>query len=125
MENSQSCIRVLADEVQIKECKEKLQENAQSFTGISNILNLVGNEVRLKILYLLEQEGQLCPCDLSDILTMSTPAVSQHIRKMKDRNMVIGKRTGQTIFYSINKEHLGLLKPLFQEITVNKQKERI
>lgn len=125
MDKNQSCIRVLADEVQIQQCKENLEENKDSFGKLSSILNLAGNEVRLKILYLLEQEGQLCPCDLSDILGMSIPAISQHIRKMKDRNIITGKRSGQIIFYSINKEHLGLLKPLFQEITVNEKKEMI
>lgn len=125
MDKNQSCIRVLADEIQIQQCKENLEENNESFGKLSSILNLAGNEVRLKILYLLEQEGQLCPCDLSDILGMSIPAISQHIRKMKDRNIITGKRSGQTIFYSINDEHLGLLKPLFQEIKVNDKKEMI
>ncbi|WP_431217102.1 ArsR family transcriptional regulator [Puia sp. P3] len=45
---------------------------------------LAGNEVRLKILHLLEEEKELCPCDLSDMLGMSIPAISQHLRKMKD-----------------------------------------
>ncbi|WP_296618559.1 metalloregulator ArsR/SmtB family transcription factor [Marivirga sp.] len=125
MDKNQSCIRVLADEVQIQQCKEDLQENEASFGKLSGILNLAGNEVRLKILYLLEQEGQLCPCDLSDILNMSIPAISQHIRKMKDRDIITGKRSGQTIFYSINEEHLGLLKPLFQEVKVNEQSKTI
>ncbi|SMG35012.1 DNA-binding transcriptional regulator, ArsR family [Marivirga sericea] len=125
MDKNQSCIRVLADEVQIQQCKENLEENKESFGKLSSILNLAGNEVRLKILYLLEQEGQLCPCDLSDILGMSIPAISQHIRKMKDRNIITGKRSGQTIFYAINEEHLELLKPLFQEITVGDKKEMI
>ena len=38
----------------------------------------------LKILYLLQEEGQLCPCDLSDILGMNTSPISQHLRKLKD-----------------------------------------
>jgi DNA-binding transcriptional ArsR family regulator len=39
----------------------------KSFTHLSDILALAGNEVRLKILYLLEEEKELCPCDLADI----------------------------------------------------------
>ncbi|MEB2779582.1 ArsR family transcriptional regulator [Algoriphagus sp. C2-6-M1] len=42
----------------------------------------------------LSTEKQLCPCDLSDILDMTTPAVSQHLRKLKD-GRVEGKRVGQ------------------------------
>ncbi|MBK9939143.1 MAG: ArsR family transcriptional regulator, partial [Chitinophagaceae bacterium] len=35
------------------------------------------------MIYLLEEEKELCPCDLSDILGMSIPAVSQHLRKLR------------------------------------------
>lgn len=80
---------------------------------------MAGNEVRLKILYLLEEEGELCPCDLSDILGMSIPAVSQHLRKLKDANVVQTRKEGQTIFYSLKGEHLSIIRPLFEHIFVN------
>ena len=77
------CIRLYADQAQIGECKKKVKANAQSFSQLSKVLELAGNEVRLKILYLLEEENELCPCDISDILGMSIPAVSQHLRKIE------------------------------------------
>jgi len=98
MENNQSCIRLFADKIQISNCREKLQSSQKRFAELSNLLALAGNEVRLKILFLLEEEGELCPCDLSDILGMSIPAVSQHLRKMKDGNIIEARRSGQTIF---------------------------
>jgi ArsR family transcriptional regulator, lead/cadmium/zinc/bismuth-responsive transcriptional repressor len=119
MDNNQTCIRVLADQAQINMCREKLLTNGDSFTELSNLLALAGNEVRLKIMYLLEEENELCPCDLADILVMSVPAISQHLRKMKDGNVITGRRVGQTIFYSLKTEQLNLLRPLFENI--NKQ----
>lgn len=115
-EKEQMCIRLFADQVQIGACKEKLYSNANTFYQLSNLLALAGNEVRLKILFLLEEEGELCPCDLADILGMSVPAVSQHLRKLKDGNVVVTRRDGQTIFYSLIPENLKLLKPLFNHI---------
>ena len=79
-----TCIRLQADKIQIKNCREKLKANSKSFLQLGQILSLAGNEVRLKILFLLEEENELCPCDLSDILGMSIPAISQHLRKLKD-----------------------------------------
>jgi DNA-binding transcriptional ArsR family regulator len=111
-----SCIRILADKEQIKSCREKLKENSKYFIQLSQILSLAGNEVRLKILFLLEQESYLCPCDLSDILGMSIPAVSQHLRKLKDGNIVQIRKEGQTIFYSLKTEHLKMLRPFFKII---------
>ena len=110
------CIRLFADHEQINECKNKLKANAFSFSQLSKVLELAGNEVRLKILYLLEEENELCPCDLSDILGMSIPAVSQHLRKLKDGNIVASRREGQTIYYSLKEEHLKVLKPFFKYI---------
>jgi len=119
MDDNQSCIRVFADQIQISECRKKIELNAKSFNQLGSLLALAGNEVRLKILFLLEEENELCPCDLADILGMSIPAISQHLRKMKDGGVIEARRSGQTLFYSIKEVHLGLLKPFFN--IINKQ----
>lgn len=117
MENQEnSCIRVFADQVQINACKESIKSAESSFSSLAQILNLAGNEVRLKILFLLDQENELCPCDISDILEMSVPAISQHLRKLKDVNIVQFRKVGQTVFYSLKSNHLSIIKPLFQHI---------
>lgn len=120
MENKQSCSRIFADEKQINECKKLVQNNAVAIEQMSNLLALAGNEVRLKILFLLEEEKELCPCDIADILEMSIPAISQHLRKMKDGNVLQTRRSGQTIYYSLKTEYLNLLQPLFKSITTQK-----
>lgn len=125
MENDQSCIRVFADKVQIDNCREILQVNEKAFGQLSSLLALAGNEVRLKILFLLEEENELCPCDLSDILGMSIPAVSQHLRKLKDGNVIERRRSGQTIFYSLNTEQLNILRPFFKHIINQSEKELV
>lgn len=119
MDINQTCIRVFADKVQINHCRKKLQSSQRTFAELGNLLALAGNEVRLKILFLLAVENELCPCDLSDILGMSIPAVSQHLRKMKDGNVIEARRSGQTIFYSLKPEQTMLLQPLFKHITNN------
>ncbi|HXH18578.1 MAG TPA: hypothetical protein VNJ07_05800 [Chitinophagales bacterium] len=48
----ETCIRVFADPVQIRECKKKISMNEKIFSRLANILALAGNDVRLKILYL-------------------------------------------------------------------------
>jgi DNA-binding transcriptional ArsR family regulator len=111
-----TCIRLLADIEQIKSCREKLKANSKSFLQLGQVLALTGNEVRLKILFLLEEESELCPCDLSDILGMSIPAISQHLRKLKDGNIIEARKAGQTIFYSLRNEHLKVLRPFFKII---------
>lgn len=120
-----TCIRVLADPVQIRQCKEEITAKKSAFCRLSDVLSLAGNEVRLKILYLLDSEKELCPCDLSDILQMSIPAVSQHLRKMKDGGLIENKKVGQTIFYSLSAEHLKTLRPFFKQIRELNEKAEV
>jgi len=123
--NNITCIRPYADQVLIGECKKKLQKAETSFNRLSQVLSLAGNDVRMKMLYLLEEENELCVCDLADILEMTIPAVSQHLRKLKDGNILQTRRSGQTIYYSLKEEHLEIIKPLFEHITiVNRKKEK-
>ena len=123
--NTITCIRPYADQVLIKECKKKLQKAEISFSRLSQVLSLAGNDVRMKMLYLLEEENELCVCDLADILEMTISAVSQHLRKLKDGNILQTRRSGQTIYYSLKEEHLEIIKPLFQHITiVNRKKQK-
>lgn len=124
MDNN-SCIRQQADIDQIKRCKDTVLELNDSFDYLTNGLSLVGNSVRLKILYLLFTEKRLCVCDLSDILGMNISAISQHLRKMKDRKLLESERDAQTIFYSLTDEYEKLLVPFFQILDNNKILETI
>jgi len=118
-----TCLRLFANETQINECRKKVKMIAPSLLELSKVLELAANNVRLKILYLLEEENELCPCDISDILGMSIPSISQHLRKLKDGNIIESRREAQTIFYSLREDHLKVLIPFFKYI--NQQKLRI
>lgn len=117
--NKQDCIRDVADLAQIRRCRASLSSIQSSTEKLSDILKLAGNDVRLKILYLLNKEDQLCPCDLGDILGMSVPAVSQHLRKLKDGGMVETQREGKVIFYSLNQQIISVLQPCFDQLENN------
>jgi ArsR family transcriptional regulator, lead/cadmium/zinc/bismuth-responsive transcriptional repressor len=120
---SNTCIRLYADQAQIEGCKDRLKTVQSTISSLSNVLALAGNEVRLKILYLLEVETELCPCDLSDILSMTIPAVSQHLRKLKDGGIVQTRKVGQTVYYSLTMENQQIVKPFFKHI--NKETEKM
>lgn len=120
MDNN-SCIRLKADITQIKRCKSTVKKSSETFDYLSNTLSLAGNNVRLKILFLLQQEKQLCVCDLSDILDMKVSAISQHLRKLKDRNLISTEREAQTIYYSITNEYEKLLSPFFSILIENEK----
>src|SRR5258708_35105854 len=102
MENN-VCIREKADPVQIKRGREFLLSNRAAFTQLSAVLSLAGNGGRLKILYLLGEGKEICACDLSDMLGMSIPAVSQHLWKVEGGDIVQFPEERAKVFYSLKK----------------------
>ena len=121
----ETCIRQQADLKQLNRCKDLIEDLDESFDYLSNGLELAVNKVRLKILFLLYQEQRLCVCDISDILGMSISSVSQHLRKLKDRNLINSEKEAQTIYYSMTTEFQKILKPFFKLIEDNKILETI
>ncbi len=122
---SNTCIRVLADRVQIKDCKDTLNRLDEDLSLTTQIFNLSGNAARLKILFLLHKEGEMCPCDLSDILDISVGGISQHLRKLKDGKLIRDKKVGQTVFYSLINENIEILKPVLSMLSKQNQKTTV
>ena len=116
-----SCTRAEADHKQLLNCKTVIDGMTNDFDKITKLLSISGNEVRLKILFLLNMEKELCPCDLADILGMSVPAVSQHIRKMKDADIISSRREGQTLYYSLNEDETDILVSIFKSIQLKRK----
>ncbi|MFC3885954.1 ArsR/SmtB family transcription factor [Bacillus songklensis] len=77
-------------------------------------LKLLGDKTRLTMMKML-QSHDCCVCEFVAVFKTSQPAISQHLRKLRDAELVKETRKGQWIFYSINKESkyyefvLGLL----------------
>ena len=111
-----SCRRTQVDPILIHNNRARLLHEGERLDMLADILYMAGNAVRLKILYLLFQEEKLCVCDLTDILGMKVPAVSQHLRKLKDAAMVTTRRRGQTIYYSITEEYRYYFNTFFNRL---------
>ncbi|TLS37165.1 ArsR/SmtB family transcription factor [Pseudalkalibacillus caeni] len=90
----------------------------------ASILKLLGDKTRLTILGMLK-DSECCVCEFVEVLQMSQPSVSQHLRKLRDAGLVKEKRKGQWIFYSLHKESESYL--LIQDVLrhIPDQKEKI
>jgi DNA-binding transcriptional ArsR family regulator len=111
-----TCTRAEANHKQLQNCMEALDNMEGSFQKMTKLLSIAGSDVRLRILYLLNLENELCPCDLADILKMSVPAISQHIRKIKDAGIINSRRDGQTLYYSLNRDETEIFNSIFKSI---------
>ena len=105
MQNDNTCLRVVIDKKKIEKEKNDLIEKQAMFSKKEKLFSLLGSEVRLKIIYLLLKNEKLCVCDISDMLEMKQSPISQHLRKLKDAQILISKREGLMINYYINSEY--------------------
>ncbi|WP_064092437.1 ArsR/SmtB family transcription factor [Rossellomorea aquimaris] len=67
------------------------------------ILKLLGDKTRLTMMKILDT-NDCCVCEFVEIFKASQPAISQHVRKLKDAGVIREKRRGQWIIYSLNRE---------------------
>ena len=66
----------------------------------AELCKAMANEYRLAILYTL-REGEKCVSDIAAELDTSVHNVSQHLRILKQRQLVQSRKEGQTVYYSI------------------------
>lgn len=83
----------------------------------ANILKLLGDKTRLTMMKLMDDHA-CCVCEFVEIFQMSQPAISQHLRKLKDLGLVEEERKGQWIFYSVNKdnEYYSFIKDILDQL---------
>ncbi|MCD7035239.1 metalloregulator ArsR/SmtB family transcription factor [Metabacillus sp. GX 13764] len=90
----------------------------------SAILKLLGDKTRLTMLKMLEK-NECCVCEFTAVFQATQPAISQHVRKLKDAGLIKENRKGQWIFYSMNEDSAAF--PLVKSLLcyIPHQDERI
>lgn len=87
----------------------------ESLMDIAEDLKLLGDKTRLAMLSLLK-EREWCVCEFVDIFDISQPAISQHLRKLKNRGIVNESKRGQWVHYSLNIEDKPHLKAVLNQM---------
>ncbi|MGM0898839.1 MAG: ArsR/SmtB family transcription factor [Bacillota bacterium] len=67
-------------------------------------LKAVSDETRMLILKYLSKEA-LCICEFTELLNMTQPAISQHMRKLKQAGLICEEKRGRWTIWSLNKDH--------------------
>jgi len=68
------------------------------------ILKAMSDETRLKILSYLSKDTY-CGCELVEFLQMSQPAVSQHLKRLREAGITQEEKKGRWVYYTLNKQH--------------------
>src|SRR5271167_500978 len=72
----------------------------------------MADDSRRQMLLLLK-DGEKTPTEMAKSFEFTLPAVSTHLRVLKDAGLVSERKVGQNRFYSVNREKLSEMMTFF------------
>ena len=78
---------------------------ANEVTELAQLFKVLGDPTRTRILRALSS-GELCVCDISNVLDMSISSVSHQLRVLRQHDLVRFRREGKIVFYSLADPHV-------------------
>ena len=94
----------------------KLQDT--NLRTMAEFFKSLADETRLTILTLL-LNGEMCVCEIMGTLPISQPAVSHHLKILRQAGILIDRRQGRWIYYRIDPKSLTSLLDILSNTFVN------
>ena len=69
---------------------------------ITKILKALADESRIRVLALLKERNCLCVCEITDIIGLSQPTISSHLKKLQDAEIITYSKDGLWVNYSLD-----------------------
>ncbi|MEX2154570.1 MAG: metalloregulator ArsR/SmtB family transcription factor [Gemmatimonadaceae bacterium] len=79
------------------------------------LFHALSDETRLEIVQRL-RSGERCVCDLTDLLEAAQSRLSFHLKVLKDAGLVVDRRDGRWVHYSLNREAFGEVQELLGDM---------
>ncbi|MFT5591848.1 MAG: ArsR family transcriptional regulator [Oceanicoccus sp.] len=67
-----------------------------------SLFKCLGDETRLLIMVLIQNQGELCVGELVDVLALSQPKVSRHLANLRECQLLDVRKSGQWVFYRVH-----------------------
>ena len=92
---------------------EKYKEYAQFFKVLSD-------PNRLMIIDMLSC-GELCACVILEKFNITQPTLSHHMKSLCDSELVIGRKEGKWIYYSLSEKTVQTCRNILTDLTTYKE----
>ena len=86
-----------SDEGTMRELQESV-ETIGSFQTVADVFKQLSDSSRVRIFWLL-CHCEECVIDLSAMVGMSSPAVSHHLRQLRESGLLVSRRVGKEVYY--------------------------
>lgn len=95
--------------------KECCNKDGKSITLLVDFLGVISEANRLKIICFL-QSGEQCVCKIWQFLELPQNLISHHLKVLKDFNLLISRKKGLNVYYSIDKNELEKYKKILNTV---------
>ena len=75
---------------------------------MGELFKALDDPTRLKIINALLL-AEMCVCDISALLNMTQPAISHHLKVLRQTQLIKYRREGKIVYYSLDDDHVELL----------------
>ncbi len=100
---------------EISEHLRESVERTESFRTVSDIFKLLADPSRARIFWLL-CHCEECVVNISFLTDMTSPAVSHHLRQLKDGGLIVSRREGKEVYYkAASTEQVRLLHVMMEK----------
>ena len=86
------------------------------FQAVAEVFRQLGDPTRIRIFWLL-CHCEECVVNISAMLEMSSPAVSHHLRPLKNSGLIVCRREGKEVYYrAADTEESRLLHRMIEQV---------
>jgi len=71
---------------------------------IVKIVKALSDESRIRIVNLLKAKSGVCVCEITEIINLSQPTISSHLKKLEEAGIIIFRKDGLWVNYYLNEE---------------------
>jgi DNA-binding transcriptional ArsR family regulator len=94
-----TCELYCYDEAKVRRVRGSLER--QDIAGMARLFKMFADETRLKVVYALCREEELCVCDVANVTGASLATASHHLRALKKQGLVVFRKEGKLAFYAL------------------------
>ena len=95
--------------------QEKISD-VENFQAVADVFKQLGDCTRLRIFWIL-CHCEECVLNIAALLNMSSPAISHHLRPLKNSGLITSRREGKEVYYrAADTEQTRLLHDMMEKV---------
>jgi DNA-binding transcriptional ArsR family regulator len=81
---------------------ELAQQLPEEWEGFSRFFFALGDKTRQQILLVFEPDEEICVNDIAKLFHLSRPAISHHLKVLREAALLVSEKRGKEVFYRVN-----------------------